>query len=265
MPELAEVEFFRKTWNPGLKQPVLRVAVHADKRIFRGTDVAALAKGLTGKIYQNSEAHGKQMIFRFGSDAWLGLHLGMTGKLRTEPAGFKAGKHDHLVLFQQQRALVFSDPRLFGRVRFHQGGTPDWWQSLPPALSSKEFTLPYFADQLVRHARAPIKAVLLKQERFPGIGNWMADEILWQGRCDPRRLAGSLTATEVKRLHAATRHVVRHALRSVGASFADPPTGWLFHTRWSAHGRCPIHQTPLMRGVVGGRTTAWCPRCQKPV
>ena len=61
------------------------------------------------------------MLFVFSGGNWLGIHLGMTGKIRVEPANFRPDKHDHLALYQRERALVFTDSRQFGRVRFHHG------------------------------------------------------------------------------------------------------------------------------------------------
>src|SRR6185503_584898 len=132
MPELAEVEFFRKQWNCGLKQKILSIELNSAKRIFRGTDTTALEQTLTGAMFLESRAHGKQMLFRFTKNAWLGLHLGMTGKLRVEKSPCTPLPHDHLVLRQKRQTLIFSDPRQFGRVLFHHGtNEPDWWSKLP--------------------------------------------------------------------------------------------------------------------------------------
>ena len=119
MPELAEVEYFRKQWDAGAGAKITRVALHDGKRLFRGIDVARLEAALTAAILVESEARAKQMLFGFRKGrerAWLGVHLGMTGKLSVAPRGFEPGKHDHLVLFQAKRVLVFTDARVFGRV-----------------------------------------------------------------------------------------------------------------------------------------------------
>jgi formamidopyrimidine-DNA glycosylase len=263
MPELAEVEFYRKQWEPGLGAKVLAVELHPEKRIFRGTDATKLVASLTGARLLRSEARGKQMAFIFSGGAWLALHLGMTGKLRTEPADFAPGKHDHLVLRQKRAALVFSDPRLFGRVLFWIGkGQPEWWSTLPPALTSDAFTREVLAETLLRHRKLPLKAALLLQKRFPGVGNWMADEILWQARLHPKRASGDVAGAELTRLWKSIRHVCAGALEHVGKDFSDPPSDWLFHQRWGRSGQCPRDGKALERETVGGRTTAWCARCQ---
>lgn len=265
MPELAEVEFYRKQWSPGLGGKILAVEVHANKKVFRGTDASALSKTLTCSTLLESRTHGKQLLFRFSRGGWVGIHLGMTGELRVEPPDVAAGKHDHLVLRQKKRSLVFSDPRQFGRVLFYQGKTePRWWSHRPVEVTSKQFTREHVGHFLHRHGRAPIKAVLLLQNGFPGIGNWMADEILWQSHIHPARRAGTLRPREIATLHSKVQSVSRTALRMIGKKLDDVPKTWLFDSRWKAGERCPRDRTPLRRGTVGGRTTCWCANCQRP-
>jgi formamidopyrimidine-DNA glycosylase len=263
MPELAEVEFFRRRWDVGVGQKILEVKINDGKRIFRGNDLQALQRLLPGATLVGSEARGKQMLFRFSKDAWIGIHLGMTGELRRELARFARSKHDHLVLRQARQSLVFSDPRLFGRVLFHHGpSVPPWWAKLPPALTSADVTLERMQGFLRRRARSPLKAVLLQQEFFIGVGNWMADEILWRAKIHPRRPAGRLSAAETRALWKAIRFVCAGALRIVAKDYSDPPRSWLFQHRWEKGGRCPKDGTRLERATIGGRTTAWCPKCQ---
>jgi formamidopyrimidine-DNA glycosylase len=264
MPELAEVEYFRKRWDPGLGKKILRVLLHPEKRIFRGTDVGLLQKLLPGSTLVNSEASGKQMVFRFTKNLWLGLHLGMTGDMRVEKADFQPAKHDHLVLFQRDRALVFEDCRQFGRVRFAQSkAPPDWWSSIPPALTSEGFTTDTMEAFLQRHSKLPIKGALLLQTGFPGVGNWMADEILWRTGLDPRTSSGKVTGARARSLWSQIRFVCQAAIHHIGSDWSDLPRGWLFHERWSKDGSCPKHRSALKRETIGGRTTAWCPKCQK--
>ena len=264
MPELGEVDYFRRKWDAALGERVDRVALRAGSRPFKGEDTAAIEKSLTGRALRSSEAAGKQMVFRFGADAWLGLHLGMSGELSLRPPDFKPGPHDKLVLYTRKHALVYNDPRMFGRVRFSAGPkAPLWWSSIAPALTSREFSEKAVAAFLARRRRTPIKAVLLMQERFPGIGNWMADEILWRAAIHPRRLAGSLGPAEIKALWRECRWVARQALKIVGKEHRKIPATWLFPHRWQNGGRCPRTGVLLRREQVGGRTTCWSPARQK--
>ena len=271
MPELAEVEYFRKQWNPGLGQCIDEVLLHPKTRLFRGTNAAGLVRALTGATLERSEARGKQMLFvaktkKGGAKAcaWLGVHLGMTGELRVEPVDFAPARHDHLVLLQAKHSLVFEDARQFGRVLFTEGdAAPKWWTDLPPDLLSTEFTMAELGKFLKRRAKAPIKAVLLMQERFPGIGNWMADEILWRAGIHPKQAAGSLDAGQRKALYLEIRWVCREALKIIGKDFSDPPDSWLFKHRWQKGGTCPRTGAKLQHATIGGRTTCWSPGRQK--
>lgn len=289
MPELAEAAFFRKRWHrAGRRCGIVSVHTHDRAKVFRGTDPAALRRTLTGARYLGSEARAKQMSFRFeaggahpdGATAWLGVHLGMSGELRVEPFDYEPRKHDHLVLrvadprrsHDRGRSLVFTDPRMFGRIQFHLGrNPPDWWTRIAPDILSAAFSAEAVGSFLRRRARAPIKAVLLMQERFPGIGNWMADEILWRTAIHPRRLAGSLSPTEIRALWRQCRRVCRSALDTIAGrgDYLPPdlnahiPRSWLFWHRWDDGGLCPKTGKPLERAEIGGRTTCWSPARQK--
>ncbi|MCF3651814.1 Fpg/Nei family DNA glycosylase [Synoicihabitans lomoniglobus] len=269
MPELAEVDFYRKRWHlAAVGQAVTRVRAHAAKKIFREAPATTIRRALTGATLVDSTAAAKQMVFRFDNGSWLGVHLGMTGQLTAAPPGHRADKHDHLILDTTKHALVFTDPRMFGGVRFHAGPeAPDWWTKIAPALTSAAFTKTALSDFLRRRARAPIKAVLLMQERFPGIGNWMADEILWRAQIHPAQPAGSLLPPEVSQLYREIRTVCRNAMKNIaGAGDYLPhdlnvgiPDTWLFNHRWRDGGTCPRSGVPLERAEIGGRTSCWSP------
>ena len=273
MPELAEVEFFRKRWHHAAAgRRVIAVQLHPKAKVFRGTNTSALCRALTGANLLSSAAAAKQMLFHFSGDAWLGLHMGMSGELRVAPPGHAPGKHEHLALETDRAALVFEDPRMFGRVQFHHGAEPPpWWTSIAPAILSRDFTAAAVGTFLARRSRAPIKAVLLMQERFPGVGNWMADEILWRAAIHPRRPAGSLSPEETKTLWRECRRVCRLALDTIAGRGKTPPRDlnvniprtWLFWHRWEDGGRCPRTGAPLVREEIGGRTTCWSPGRQK--
>lgn len=266
MPELAEVEYFRKVWSPGLGHAVRRVDLHPLARVFRDTSTELIRRKLPSATFEASFAHGKNLLFQFSGGNWLGGHLGMTGSLRVETAGFPAGKHDHLVLGFDRMSLVFTDPRMFGRIRFEvsKEGPPDWWRELPPEVLSDAFTKERVADFLHRHRKTPIKTLLLDQAAFPGIGNWMADEICWRLRWHPARLSGDVSAKEKTALWKMVREVARDALRVIGPDWGEPPDSWLFNHRWDRDHRCPRRGcgTLLVRAALRGRTTCHCPRCQ---
>lgn len=273
MPELAEVEFYRKRWHQAaVGQMVQRVRAHPAKKTFREAPAARIRQGITGAQFVSSEAAAKQMAFRFDNGAWLGVHLGMTGELTAQAPGYAPQKHDHFVLEFPETTLVFTDPRMFGGLRFDTGPeAPGWWTRIAPSLLSSAFTRQALTDFLRRRAKAPIKAVLLIQERFPGIGNWMADEILWRTGIHPAQPAGSLTEAEIKTLYREIRAVCRNAMNNIaGRGDLLPhdlnvgiPDTWLFNHRWRDGGTCPRSGVPLERAEIGGRTSCWSPARQQ--
>jgi formamidopyrimidine-DNA glycosylase len=277
MPELAEVDFYRKRWDAAARGArILSVELHATKKLFRGVDTAALTRALTGATMQQSAARAKQMAFQWcaasGELAWLGVHLGMSGELFVAAGDVPAGKHDHLLLRTTEHALVFCDPRMFGGVEFATGqAEPAWWARIAPAILSAEFTVEAVTAFLRRRARTAIKPVLLMQERFPGVGNWMADEILWRAGIHPRTLAGELSPARTRILWRECREVCRLALRYIAGEGGDLPPDlnvnipdtWLFNHRWRDGGLCPRTGKPLARAEIGGRTTCWSPARQR--
>ncbi len=267
MPELAEVEYYRRQWDPGLGRTVSRVATRPGARVFREVPARAVERALQGRRLLSSRTHGKQMLFEFSGGAWLGLHLGMTGELRTAPAESDPEKHDHLVLVLDSFALVFRDPRMFGALRLDLGSAdepPDWWRALPPQPLDAGFTKRRLREFARRFPKTPLKTLLLDQRGFPGIGNWMADEVCWQSRLPPRIPAGELADAELDALWKTLRRVCREALRTIGVDWSDPPGSWLMTHRWRDGGVCPRRgcRAGLRREDLCGRTTCWCPRCQ---
>ncbi|MGI8605120.1 MAG: Fpg/Nei family DNA glycosylase [Verrucomicrobiales bacterium] len=264
MPELAEVEFYRRCWVAGLGERVTAVELHVSARVFRRCDTVALTRSLPGAIFRQAHSHGKQMLFQFSQAAWLGIHLGMSGKLSVQPAAYAAIRHDHLVLRQRKRALVFTDARMFGRVRFDNSRDrpPAWWDALPPAILGRNFTVSHLSRGLLRRHRSPVKAALLDQAVFPGIGNWMADEILWRVQLHPLTQCETLDPLTLRKLWRITRWVSRQAISLIGSDWSELPDSWLFRHRWSKNQPCPRCGTLLRREAAATRTTCWCPTCQ---
>lgn len=262
MPELAEVAWFARQWEPGVGHRVLEVLCREQARIFRTSEARVIARGLTGRTLKRIRTHGKQMLFSF-EGASLGLHLGMTGELLSAGPQHVPEKHDHLVLRQRASSLIFRDPRMFGSLRFDPNGAdPAWWTALPPEILSADFTGPRLVQHARRRAGTPLKAFLLDQDIFPGVGNWMADEILWRARLHPANRTGRVEVHELLAIRRQTRLVARRAMAVVATVWGDFPDTWLFNHRWRDGGRCPRDGSTLRREDIGGRTTAWCPRCQ---
>jgi len=288
MPELAEVELARRHWHPAVGQEVLRVDTHPKTRVFRDCPARQIRQSLTSRTLTATRAHGKRLLFSFsppvthhqspmtGEELHLELHLGMAGRLFAAPPGHAVEKHDHLILRTATCSLVFNDYRQFGRLQLH-GGDNDPWASLPPGILDRAFTLRRVTTLVDHRPRTALKALLLDQSAFPGIGNWMADEICWKLRAHPSTPAGKVDPAALRRI---TRQVTRGAIRHVAdknaatskicaEGFAPgsyvhlvPPSSWLFQHRWKPGGSCPRCHSALGRATIASRTTAWCPQCQ---
>ena len=266
MPELAEVVFNASRWKAAVGKAFCLERIDAGSRCCRDLDTEEAWSALGGaKRLVGGWTHGKRMVFGFEGGVFLEVHLGMTGALRREGLNTNLDRHDHLALAGQEDRLVFRDPRQFGRVALPrtEGALPAWWLAVPPQPQEEGFTRERFEGILARRGGGPIKALLLQQEFFPGVGNWMADEILWRSRVAPGRVGRSLGEEERGALFENCRWVCREAIRIIGADYSDPPEDWLFRHRWRDGGVCPRTGGVLKREQVGGRTTCWSPGWQR--
>ena len=204
------------------------------------------------------------MLFELDKSLWLGIHLGMTGSLLIRPSEADLEKHDHLALETCVGWLVFNDPRQFGRIEsFESDALPEFWECLSPEPNSDKFDFQHFRMFAERGTKQPLKSMLLDQSCFPGVGNWMADEILWQSRIRPQRSITALDEKELRELFRAVKRVSRVAMARIAPNFSDPPKTWLFHRRWKAGDNCPKTGVPLNREKIGGRTTCWSEAWQR--
>lgn len=279
MPELAEVELARRIWSPALGQTVLAVETHPKTRVFRDTPAVAIESALRGAKLIDSRAHGKRLLFTFekkGEVLPLEVHLGMSGRLAVAGGDHKAHKHDHLLIRFEGLTLIYNDYRQFGRAHLHDGDDP--WSELPPEVLDRRFTLALIKRLLEKRPRTSLKALILDQTCFPGIGNWMADEICWRMGLHPATPTSELDPAALRK---ETQFVTRGALKHVadknegllsdpskgfaaGGYVAQvPPKSWLFQHRWKKGGHCPRCRSELERATIATRTTAWCPVCQK--
>jgi formamidopyrimidine-DNA glycosylase len=279
MPELPEVERGRRV---ALKVARGRRIVEArcadDPIVFDRVSPARIRRALVGRRVQDVKRHGKHLWFELDRRPWPCLHFGMTGGFHTAPGGPRVKlestgkKPDHAwpprftklhLVFDDGGELVMADARRLGRIRLRRDPA-----SQPP-ISLLGFDahrgLPPFSRfrELVRGRAAPLKALLLDQGFAAGVGNWIADEVLYQARLDPRRRANTLTDPEIMRMRAAVKRVVDTSVR-VSNDSDRYPRGWLFHRRWGRNPRAVTMTGERIRHItVGGRTTAWVPTRQR--
>jgi formamidopyrimidine-DNA glycosylase len=197
------------------------------------------------------------------SDQWI-VHLGMTGRMLICKSDQALEKHTHAVArLASGRELRFVDPRRFGRLSVAHGFEAAGSEPL-------EVELHRFIE-LFRGRKTPIKSALLNQKLLRGVGNIYADESLFRAEIRPRRRTASLTRQELPCLYAAIQEVLKEAITLGGSSIsnyvdADGEEGF-FQLQHRVYGRegepCLVCKTPVKRIVIAGRSSHYCPRCQK--
>ena len=197
------------------------------------------------------------------SGQWI-VHLGMTGRVLVCKPEEEVEKHTHaIVKLASGRELRFVDPRRFGRLSVAHGFEAAG--SEPLQVELERFV------RLFRGRKTPIKSALLNQKLLSGVGNIYADESLFRARIRPRRRAASLSREDLRRLYLAVREVLTEAIELGGSSVsdyvdADGEEGF-FQLQHRVYGRegepCLVCKTAIKRVVIAGRSSHYCPKCQK--
>jgi formamidopyrimidine-DNA glycosylase len=196
---------------------------------------------------------------------WI-VHLGMTGRLQVCEPQSEVLKHTHAILkLKSGRELRFVDPRRFGRLSVARAGGFDAGGIEPLEADLDRFLL------LFRGRKTPIKSALLNQKLLRGVGNIYADESLFRSGIRPRRRASTITRDQLAKLLASVKEVLREAIALGGSSIsdyvdADGEEGF-FQLQHRVYGRegepCLVCKTPIKRVVIAGRSSHYCPKCQK--
>jgi formamidopyrimidine-DNA glycosylase len=275
MPELPEVETVANGVHARIRgQTVVGVQTSNKPQTFKSPP-DEIIEALTGSRIDRVHRVGKTIVVdlsrkdsgRKRKSAQFLVHLGMTGRLLVSTPDTPVPPHTHAILtLSSGKELRFVDPRRFGRLSVV---APDTKYEGPGA---EPLTIPledFIA--LFRNRKTPIKAALLNQSLLHGVGNIYADEALFHAGIRPSRQAGRLTRAELTRLRAALIKVLSEAIQLGGSSVsdyvdADGVAGFfqLRHHVYSRTGQpCRICGTPIKRIVIGGRSTHYCPKCQK--
>jgi formamidopyrimidine-DNA glycosylase len=265
MPELPEVETARRAVHKAVVgHKIQEVRIQDDAIVYEDVPASVVKKHLAGRTVVGSARRGKHLWVELDQRPWLLFHFGMTGWLHVYDNDGQRPKFWKLELVMENgKQIAYTDPRRLGRIRFRSDPLNE------PPISLLGFdpvhnliSLPAFTAELAKR-RAPVKAVLLDQSFSAGVGNWIADEVLYQSNIDPRRLASSLGGDEVKKVRQRLRSIVTYAVK-VGSDDAKFPKNWLFHYRWGkTMGAVDGRGKAISFTQVGGRTTAWVPAVQK--
>jgi formamidopyrimidine-DNA glycosylase len=196
---------------------------------------------------------------------WI-VHLGMTGRMVVCEPDADVAKHTHAIAkLGSGRELRFIDPRRFGRLSVHTTGEFEAGGIEPLEVEKSQFV------GLFRGRKTPIKSALLNQKLLRGVGNIYADESLFRAGLRPRRRASTITTSQLELLHKSVQKVLKEAIRLGGSSIsdyvdADGEEGF-FQLRHRVYGRegepCLVCKTPIKRTVIVGRSSHYCPKCQK--
>lgn len=257
MPELADVEGFRRRLADTLPgRRIRRVTVH-DPGILRNTTPQAFGRRLPGHRFDTPRRHGKWLILPTDGPVLL-VHSGMTGHPYHAADGADNERYERLVLSLDRGELRYADLRKLRGIWLV--GDDDEAADVmgPQGPDALHLGLPAFRDVLTER-RGRLKPTLMDQSVVAGLGNLLVDETCWRAKVNPLRPVRDLDYGDVKDLHKAMTGVLRTAVRH-GRVPGLPR--WLTGARDEPGARCPRCGTHLNRRRVGGRATVWCPRCQ---
>jgi formamidopyrimidine-DNA glycosylase len=259
MPELPEVEMVRRFVEERCQGRTISRLKVIDEGILDGIGKEALVRSVQGRRIVAVKRHGKQLFLEL-SDGVLTVHLGMTGDLLMLNRKERTPSHVRvLIILEDGTRLAYDDPRKFGAIGIASSANefvterrlgPDALQ-----ISSKEFV------ERAHSSRRAIKSVLLDQHVLAGVGNLYADEALYQAKVHPLTPANELSNPILKKIWARTRQVLRISI-NVSTDFSKLPGGFLLRSR-VAGGPCSLGHGRLQAIKVGGRTTIFCPNCQR--
>jgi formamidopyrimidine-DNA glycosylase len=278
MPELPEVETVRRGLALVLTgQQVTQVDAQGVAKLRRPQAPQALTERLLGGVMGEVRRRGKYLLLEVKGRGALMVHLGMTGRLEWVDGRAPAEKHTHLRLGFAGRgeALRFVDPRRFGMVVWIEEGA----EATDPSLSQLgaeplEGTLEALIETLgggLKAERRAMKLALMDQSLLAGLGNIYVCEALWRAGISPRRAGQEVTPAEVARLGGEVRAVLEEALASKGTTLRDyrgvDGSAGGFGERLAVYGReaegCARCAGVIVKETQGGRSTFWCPGCQR--
>ena len=272
MPELPEVETIRRDLLPLLRGRIIKSAWISENapRLVQLLPTAEFERLLPGHEIEDITRRGKYLIVNLDKDMMWVIHLRMTGRFQHTDG--ECSEDPYLrakFALDDGTWICFNDLRKFGMMWL----VDDWslvHGKLGPEPLDQDFDLAAFRTILKRR-NAPVKAVLLDQTVLAGVGNIYADESLFLAGIDPRKAASKLTGPKAVRLHASLVEVLHEALGDRGSSFRDYVDGrgneGRHQLKVKVYGRtgepCYTCGTPVRRVKIGGRSTHYCPRCQR--
>jgi formamidopyrimidine-DNA glycosylase len=267
VPELSDVEGFRRVVaDHAVGRRICRVDV-LDAGVLHDITAHGVQQVLRDREIRQPWRHGKRLVIpltgrrneRTEDRPAVLLHFGMTGSLRWADSRQDRHRHDRIVFGFGDGELCYRDMRkLHGLWIAHD---QEEVQRLLADLGPDATDLsPAQLRDLLTGRRRQIKPALMDQSILAGLGNLLADEILWRAHIHPRRQCAQLEPNEMARLHGRMRTALR---QSIEQGRVPPRKTWLTGRRDEKSGACPRCGSILCHGRVGGRGTTWCPHCQR--
>lgn len=278
MPELPEVETVVRTLAPDVTGKKICSLICLNSSSWADElDYKCLAK--IRPAIRRVGRKGKLLLLYFEPFSYAGyeifalaFHLKMSGRLFYYANQKESEKHTRIILeLENKETVFFDDARKFGYCRFLTNKSAEnwnFWKKLakdPLEMQADEFI------EVVAGRKTSIKSVLLQQDIVSGIGNIYADESLFLAKIAPQRKASSLSANEMQRLYQCIRDVLEESIAFCGSSIKDYRTAkgdvGSFQNKFKVYGRegkkCFVCNSLLKKTIVAGRTTIFCPCCQK--
>jgi formamidopyrimidine-DNA glycosylase len=269
MPELPEVETVARGLQKHVAGDIIETVWIGNRHQPLKSSPDEIAAMLEGSRIQQARRVGKHIAIDLARNGeqigqWI-VHLGMTGRVLITSPDVAIDKHTHLIAkLHSGRELRYIDPRMFGKLAV----TRETFQA--PGSEPLDIGFEIFAN-LFRKRKTPIKSALLNQSLLSGVGNIYADESLARAGIRPRRRASSLTRNDFKRLYDALKKVLNEAIKLGGSSVSDyvgaEGEKGFFQIKHLVYGRegqpCRKCKTPIKRIVISGRSSHFCPNCQK--
>ncbi|HKR01920.1 MAG TPA: bifunctional DNA-formamidopyrimidine glycosylase/DNA-(apurinic or apyrimidinic site) lyase [Pyrinomonadaceae bacterium] len=276
MPELPEVELVARALDRIVRGRTIVAARLLRAGLAPETPPRRFASALRGARIDSTGRRGKHILFWLDNGRALITHLRMTGRFLYLPAEALLPKHTHALFhLDNHRQLVFTDQRHFALMKIVQSSElyeAKELSELAPEPFSDEFTIDYLHASLAR-SRRTLKETLLDQKRVLGLGNIYAAEAMFAARINPFIAAAELSRRRVPRLHRAILEILSEAIAHGSTMNVDPENiegsyfGGSYEGHWRVYDRegepCPACRSPIRRISHAGRSTFFCPRCQR--
>jgi formamidopyrimidine-DNA glycosylase len=272
MPELPEIETLKLYMAPRLGGRIID-SVEVKRNKLR-EDCFNLQTITTPQPIKEVRRIAKYLIFDLGNEQSLLVHLGMSGRLTLQTKPYSLKKHDHIIFhLNSNECLVFNDTRRFGMIYYLPTKTLNKekiFSHLGIEPLDESFDINYLRLKL-QNRTLPIKNALMDNKIVVGIGNIYAAESLYEARISPIRPASNLSETELAKLVAAIKKVLSEAIKMGGTTLRDFVSGdnspgyfkqrLMVYSRWNMP--CYICKTTIVKIRQSGRSTFYCPNCQK--